>query len=873
MNSNYGSNGRNNNPMNMSSNYGSNGRNNNPMNMNSNYGSNGRNNNPMNMNSNNNMNSNYNFSNNRNNDPLSPNNMNNINDFNQENVNMNIDNRGSYEAEEEEDINSGNMSFEKLIKDKPQPINVFDRESNPNRTSSLLGEDDIDRLNGYIKNDNMKNLKVENENDNFIPSYYGNNNIEEEDNFENDIPFEFRNLQTFRVIHNFVPHRFDELKVEKGNLLKIIKSFEDGWALCYNINTKNKGFIPKNKLRIVDESINNETNDHLKNFERSNKNINKSSNPVNNSNNNNINSNTISNNSNNDSNNNNINKINIDNKANQFNLDIDQNNKNEAIDKDDDVKVIPNFPKGQLILKFNGKENNKNIGHQIIIEDNMLSHNNSCHVVLDYADTSISTNNTPNLRSPGGSNIDSSFEHLSPNDNIKKNFRPTKSKLSIDFEDISIDNDNDNNNESNDISMSLADNSMLSQPSVQNLSLGRQLMTSQNLKNPSMKHQRRRSSSQPIISEDEKYTKEPMNKNNQKLKSQGGDEFNSFDENRHDNELISESFDSLGIDTSAYVNNNIDGYNENKSNYSNINKEQFDEDSGYRKDNENNYAIPMNNYNYLSEPRRRSRAIKEDYPVLPDYPNYKTEPRSRNKDNEYNYDRNPRVDPRDDPRDELQYERERRYNYREHDGPRFGPRDYQRNEPRDYQRNDPRGYHRDDLRDDPRYDPRYERERNFDSRDRENPRDGPRINIKSPSSASSNYNNERNNQRNEPTENTSFRSNPRTPTGNTSFRSNPRTPRSPTGNTSFRSNPRTPRSPTGNTSFRSNPRTPTGNTSFRNDPRSPNSTNFRNERNPNINYMGDTKLQDDKRDEFRSPNPNINYRNEQEKPQGYINQY
>lgn len=180
---------------------------------------------------------------------------NNTNPNNKNGMAMNYDNRGSIDTEDDDELNNGNVSFEKLIKDKPQPINVFDRESNPNRTSSLLGEDDIKRLNGYLDKNN-KNLSVND--DSFIPSYYGesnNNNMKEENNIQSDIPFEFRNLETYRVIHNFAPHRFDELAVEKGHLLKLIKSFEDGWALCYNIDTNNKGFIPKNKLRLVEEPV------------------------------------------------------------------------------------------------------------------------------------------------------------------------------------------------------------------------------------------------------------------------------------------------------------------------------------------------------------------------------------------------------------------------------------------------------------------------------------------------------------------------------------------------------------------------------------------------------------------------------------------
>jgi hypothetical protein len=764
--------------------------------MNSNYSTN----------RNNTMNSNYSSSSNRNNNNnRSPNS---INIFNYENLSKNLINKGSYD---DNGNNIGNVSFERLIKGKPQPINVFDRENNPNRTSSLIGDDDIDRLNDNLNNNDNDKNNLNNENDSLIQSYYQDNNIKNDITMES-IPIEYRSLQTYRVIHNFMPHRYDELHVVKDDLLKLIKSYEDGWSFCFNIKTKSKGFIPKNKLRIVDETA-------ITNNIKSDNNINGNSDEkINNS---------IK-----------KNNININEKENEINLDSVQNKRIDTDNENDDVKLIPNFPKGQLILKINGNE--KDVEHKIVIEDNMFSHNNSCHAILDYTDSSISLSSTPNLKSP---NV-ASLEHLNPNDALlRKNFIPAKSKLSMDLEglnDDNNDNDKDNIDNDHDIENKSIDSSMsTSQPSVQNLSLGRQLLSSQALRSPAMNYQRKRSSSQPMLPSDLEDNEKPKNKNRPRSRSLGGGDFNTS------NDYMSESFDSLGIDTSVYssINNN--------ENYGNKNLYLDD----------NNNIFPKSNYGFHSEPRK-NKTEKEDYPNNLN-PSYRTEPRFKNKDNDYKEftsqslphknNRDPRYDPRYDPR------------------------------------NDPRNNFR---------------ERDYDYKDF-NPRDDLRYNSRSQSNVNSNYRGER--ERNPPAINTSFRSNPRTPTGNTSFRSNPRTPtgntsfrsnpRTPTGNTSFRSNPRTPtgntsfrsnpRTPTGNTSFRSSPITPTGNTSFRGDLRSPtanisfrnngrNTTaNYRDEprsTNPGMNYMGDIKVKEGMRDGIRPPNTSLNYLNEQ-KGQGYINQF
>jgi len=68
-----------------------------------------------------------------------------------------------------------------------------------------------------------------------------------------NIPDEYEKYKTYKVVRKFTPQRNDELVVENGHLLKMIKSFEDGWSLCYNVDTKKEGYIPKNKLAPVDQ--------------------------------------------------------------------------------------------------------------------------------------------------------------------------------------------------------------------------------------------------------------------------------------------------------------------------------------------------------------------------------------------------------------------------------------------------------------------------------------------------------------------------------------------------------------------------------------------------------------------------------------------
>jgi len=67
------------------------------------------------------------------------------------------------------------------------------------------------------------------------------------------VPEEYEKFKTFKIVRKFTPQRNDELVVENGHLVKLIKSFEDGWTLCYNIDTKKEGYIPKNKLGSLDQ--------------------------------------------------------------------------------------------------------------------------------------------------------------------------------------------------------------------------------------------------------------------------------------------------------------------------------------------------------------------------------------------------------------------------------------------------------------------------------------------------------------------------------------------------------------------------------------------------------------------------------------------
>jgi len=66
------------------------------------------------------------------------------------------------------------------------------------------------------------------------------------------IPEEYEKYKSYEIVRKFTPQRNDELVVDIGNIVKLIKSFEDGWTLCYNVDTGKEGYIPKNKLAILD---------------------------------------------------------------------------------------------------------------------------------------------------------------------------------------------------------------------------------------------------------------------------------------------------------------------------------------------------------------------------------------------------------------------------------------------------------------------------------------------------------------------------------------------------------------------------------------------------------------------------------------------
>jgi len=74
------------------------------------------------------------------------------------------------------------------------------------------------------------------------------------------VPEEYEKFKTYKIVRKFTPQRNDELVVDIGNMVKLIKSFEDGWTLCYNIDTEKEGYIPKNKLAALDKPLKQQNN-------------------------------------------------------------------------------------------------------------------------------------------------------------------------------------------------------------------------------------------------------------------------------------------------------------------------------------------------------------------------------------------------------------------------------------------------------------------------------------------------------------------------------------------------------------------------------------------------------------------------------------
>jgi len=490
-------------------------------------------------------------------------------------------------------------SYDDLNKGRPEPQNIFDGGFYPNRSSSLLGEDDVKRLNGImtIRDENSATMVNNEEKNNIKP----NKNYVDID-LEN-IPNEFKDLKTYRVIHKFKPHRDDELVVERNQLLKVIKSFEDGWALCYNINSKDKGFIPMNKLKLLDEKLSESENEQNGAFTRASNNDNTL---------NTLGSNTAS-----------TKEIisNIMNIKKMDDFEIKQGSDINEITN----KLSPSSEQDKLTFKYDDIEESEE--HRIIIEDNTLSHDNSCHVVFDYTDTTANSFiNYPSF----GIQYDSQQQYSQSSQdlgidtylNVRKSFVPTKSKLHSmevgnDTTDDSIDNINYYINNS-----IINNSSSFSQQSVQNLSLSRQLFTA----TPSGLNPKRhkRSSSQPTpYSEDEFDAVPKQNKNSSlgRLRSKSNGRLETEYDNRRKNMYPAGNMDAKITNEIRYgpTPGRFDNYLRNQritENNGKINEEEkrnsyFATDQRRISVNKKEEEL-VTNPNFNSESRKRSVIIEND---------------------------------------------------------------------------------------------------------------------------------------------------------------------------------------------------------------------------------------------------------------------
>jgi len=117
--------------------------------------------------------------------------------------------------------------------------NFLTPPSEPKRVNSLTLEEQQNYSNIMKKNINKDD--------------YG-SNVKKSSSFgRKNVPEEYEHYKTYKVVRKFTPQRNDELVVDPGHLVKMIKSFEDGWTLCYNIDTRREGYIPKNKLVQLDQ--------------------------------------------------------------------------------------------------------------------------------------------------------------------------------------------------------------------------------------------------------------------------------------------------------------------------------------------------------------------------------------------------------------------------------------------------------------------------------------------------------------------------------------------------------------------------------------------------------------------------------------------
>jgi len=492
-------------------------------------------------------------------------------------------------------------SYDDLNKGRPEPQNIFDGGFYPNRSSSLLGEDDVKRLNGImtIRDENSATMVNNEEKNNIKP----NKNYVDID-LEN-IPNEFKDLKTYRVIHKFKPHRDDELVVERNQLLKVIKSFEDGWALCYNINSKDKGFIPMNKLKLLDEKLSESENEQNGAFTRASNNDNTL---------NTLGSNTAS-----------TKEIisNIMNIKKMDDFEIKQGSDINEITN----KLSPSSEQDKLTFKYDDIEESEE--HRIIIEDNTLSHDNSCHVVFDYTDTTANSFiNYPSF----GIQYDSQQQYSQSSQdlgidtylNVRKSFVPTKSKLHSmevgnDTTDDSIDNINYYINNS---IINNSNSASFSQQSVQNLSLSRQLFTA----TPSGLNPKRhkRSSSQPTpYSEDEFDAVPKQNKNSSlgRLRSKSNGRLETEYDNRRKNMYPAGNMDAKITNEIRYgpTPGRFDNYLRNQritENNGKINEEEkrnsyFATDQRRISVNKKEEEL-VTNPNFNSESRKRSVIIEND---------------------------------------------------------------------------------------------------------------------------------------------------------------------------------------------------------------------------------------------------------------------
>ena len=58
----------------------------------------------------------------------------------------------------------------------------------------------------------------------------------------------------YKVLHDYKPDSDKDLSLRKGDIVKITRMFSNGWYKGFNIQTKEKGYVPSNFIKIMDES-------------------------------------------------------------------------------------------------------------------------------------------------------------------------------------------------------------------------------------------------------------------------------------------------------------------------------------------------------------------------------------------------------------------------------------------------------------------------------------------------------------------------------------------------------------------------------------------------------------------------------------------